>query len=484
MSPIAIIEGIMKTLLQIIVMLILCAFHAKASTQTVYMNVGDTRTLSFNASHVVGTQWTITDKDAIMFTSTPGAMSTSASIKALSPRSAANRCTVHCTYYYNELDPTTGRYEYQRTGYQAWDIIINGNGAGGGDNSATVTLGLQNYQMSVGQTTNIMAYASDNSYMGNYNWTSSDQNILSIIEQTGPMVSIKGISEGTSYLRVTLDNGNYDEMFINVTSNGGGININQFKFTLNDDGNGYTISAKNPEKISGSLEIPAYYNNLPVTKIGEEGFKYSSITRLVLPNTITVIGNYAFQFNNLLTYVNLGSNLEEIHHCAFYGCFRLSNIEFPPTLHTIRTHAFEKCSALQSIYLPNSVVRIWDNPFSYCTNLTEINYEDADPLKSPYLSKDGILYETDFKGNPESLIIYPSGKIGDFEIPKSVTIIGSEAFAGNDKIHTVKFNNVTSVNPSAFEDCAALEDIYLSKSMNFIGVYSFRACLKTNVNKK
>lgn len=212
-----------------------------------------------------------------------------------------------------------------------------------------------------------------------------------------------------------------------------------------------------------------------MTKIGEAGFKDSGITHLVLPNTITVIGEFAFQFNNLLTDVYFGSNLEEIHHSAFYGCNKLSNIEFPSTLHTIRYYAFTKCNALRSVYLPKSVI-LWDNPFSYCTNLMEINYEDADITESLYKSKNGVLYSTDFSRNLITLESYPAGKIGDFEIPESVEIIGPYAFAGSDKIHTVKFNNVNTLNSSAFEDCTALEEIHLSPLLRFIGTQPFKGC--------
>lgn len=459
----------MKKLLIFLFCVCMLAFLTDAESH--YIKIGEILTVHASPkSYTQSVLWNW-DNTVLELQGSLSGTSSIASFKALKKTPFSGSVVQATTYYYKDGTTSSG---INKT-VDSWIVHVS-DGSGGGNNDCSVSMHISSINMAVGQTTDIMAYASDNSYTGNYTWTSSDWNILSIISQTGPKVSVKGISGGTSYLRVTLDNGNYDEVPIYVTSNGGGIDLDKFKFTLNDDGTGYIISAKDSGKVSGSIEIPAYYNNFPVTKIGNAGFKDSNITHLILPNTITVIGEYAFQFNNLLTDVNFGQNLKEIHQSAFYGCDKLRNIDFPPTLNTIRRNAFTKCRALQRVYLPKSVIGIWDNPFSYCKNLTEFTYEDASITESDYYSKNGVLYSTDFKRNPISLLIYPAGKSDNFEIPESVEIIGSDAFAGNDKIHTVKFNNVSTLNSSAFEDCTALEDIYLSESLSFIGSHPFKGC--------
>ena len=459
---------LMEKLLFFLFCICMLAFQGNAESR--YVKVGET--FSVHASSKSYTQSVLWkwDSSILELQGSLSSTSSTASFKALKKTPLNGSVVQATTYYYRDGTTSSGINKTVDT----WTVHVS-DGSGGGNSGCDVSMHMSYINIAIGQTIDIMAYASDNSYKGNYKWTTGDWNILSIISQTGPKVSVKGISSGMSYLRVTLDNGNYDEVPIHITSNEGGTNIDKFKFSLNDDRSGYIISAKDPGKISGRIEVPAYYNNLPVTKIGEAGFKDSGITHLVLPNTITVIGEFAFQFNNLLTDVYFGSNLEEIHHSAFYGCNKLSNIEFPSTLHTIRYYAFTKCSALRSVYLPKSVI-LWDNPFSYCTNLMEINYEDADITESLYKSKNGVLYSTDFSRNLITLESYPAGKIGDFEIPESVEIIGPYAFAGNDKIHTVKFNNVNVLSPSAFEDCTALEEIHLSPLLRFIGTQPFKGC--------
>ena len=94
------------------------------------LEVGETYTctLSSPPSYLKGCQWTISDTRAMEFVSTPGTYSTSVTVRAIAPQSTTTPVLVHCTYYYKELDPTTGRYIYERTGYQDWNFFIKDNG--------------------------------------------------------------------------------------------------------------------------------------------------------------------------------------------------------------------------------------------------------------------------------------------------------------------------------------------------------------------
>lgn len=68
----------------------------------------------------------------------------------------------------------------------------------------------------------------------------------------------------------------------------------EFSFELHADGNGYVVSAYNGQ--AASVTVPDWYNNLPVTKIGDGAFQdNTAITEVSLPSTITVIGVAAFK---------------------------------------------------------------------------------------------------------------------------------------------------------------------------------------------
>lgn len=449
-----------------------------AGTETVYMNVGDTRTLSFSApTYIVGTQWTISDNNAVSFISTPGSMATSATIKALSPRTAANRCLVHCVYYYRELDPVSGQYIYQRTGYQDWEIIIHENGGGGngggGSSGTTVSLHLNSLSLLVGNSTNIMAYPSDNSYIGSYSWISNNTNVVSLSNQRGPLVTLTGVSSGTTVVRVSLDNGNYDEITVNVSNNGSSDNTADFQYELNEDGQSYTVYAKNPSKLSGNILIPDRYNNKPVTQIGKSAFHSSNISSVIIPNSITGIGGYAFQFCSKLSFMALSDNLTEIGNSAFYGCSNLSSIKFPSTLQTIKQYAFSDCESLQEVNLPKNV-SLQGPVFSDCDNLININFEDNDNAYG-YYSLDGVLYEA--LSGTNQLVAFPPGRSGEFKIPDKVDFLQAQAFEGCRKLTSVKFpSEINLINTQCFKNCVSIYFVEITHNITTINYEAFSGC--------
>lgn len=444
------------------------------------MNVGETTTLSFSApSNIKATQWTISDLDAVTFVTQPGTYDTSATIKALSPRSAANRCNVHCKYYYYELDPTTGKYTYERTGYQDWDIIISESGnSGNSGGGVTVSLHMPSLELNIGQTSGLMAHVSDNSYNGQYKWTSSNENAVSIIEQRGPYVTIKGINYGSSYIKVELDNNNYDEVLVTVP-NSGSQNDNDidFEYTLNPDGESYSVCAKDTRNLTGPITIPSQYKNKPVTEIGKLGFSNSDITSVIIPNSITKIGDYAFQWCFVLSSVILSDNLEEIGVSAFNKCFRLPSITLPKSLNLIRDNAFMDCDAFTEINIPE-YCRIWSEAFADCDNLLNINYDNSHN-DWWYISIDGILYE---RLNPSStdhytLEIYPAGRAGEFIIPEFVNFLSAHAFDGCRKLTSVKFSSdITSINTQCFKNCTSLKSIEIPINITRICWDAFSGC--------
>ena len=130
-----------------------------------------------------------------------------------------------------------------------------------------------------------------------------------------------------------------------------------------------------------------------------------SLTSIIIPNSVTAIGDYAFVSCGSLTNIALGTNILSIGNYSFWQCANVTNIAIPDSVNTIGNEAFSDCISLTSITIGNGVANIGIGVFNNCPNLTEI---DVNALNSVYGSSNGIL----FSNNLTSLIFCPKGKTG------------------------------------------------------------------------
>ena len=127
------------------------------------------------------------------------------------------------------------------------------------------------------------------------------------------------------------------------------------------------------------LKIPEYlesakYGKIQVKKIAANAFYNSKFTQLILPNSITEIGDTAFA-SSRLTQLTLPSSLVRIGTGAFINCPELTNLIIPDSVTEIGDSAFLR-SELTELTLSNSLVRIGTNAFLY-SKLTELVIPDS-----------------------------------------------------------------------------------------------------------
>ena len=94
---------------------------------------------------------------------------------------------------------------------------------------------------------------------------------------------------------------------------------------------------------------------------------------LVLPNSVTSIGNYAFYNCSGMTSVTIPNSVTSIGDDAFYGCSGLTSITIGNSVTSIGRYAFSGCSGLTSVTIPNSVTSMGNYAFSQCSNLTSVS---------------------------------------------------------------------------------------------------------------
>ena len=169
--------------------------------------------------------------------------------------------------------------------------------------------------------------------------------------------------------------------------------------------------------------------------------------------------------------------VREIGKLAFYNCKNLTSVTIPNTVKTIGMKAFGLCSKLTSVTLGSSVTTIDESAFDRSTNLTKIEVDANNPQFS---SVGGALYNKD----ASNIVRLPCGFSGSYEIPGSVTSIGSKAFQYCKNLTEVTIpGSVISIGDYAFSGCSGLTSISLPNSITSFGSAAFADCSNiTEVN--
>ena len=96
------------------------------------------------------------------------------------------------------------------------------------------------------------------------------------------------------------------------------------------------------------------------------------ITDLVIPNSVTSIGNYAFCDCSGLTSVTIPNSVTRIGTGAFRDCSGLTSVTIPNSVTSIGYGTFSNCSGLTTVTIPNSVTSIGNRAFGGCSELADV----------------------------------------------------------------------------------------------------------------
>ncbi len=150
-----------------------------------------------------------------------------------------------------------------------------------------------------------------------------------------------------------------------------------------------------------SVTIPA-----SVTSIGESAFcGCTSLTSVTIPDSVTSIGDSAFNSCTSLTSVTIPVSVTSIGIYTFYDCESLTSVTIPVSVTSIGESAFLDCTSLTSVTIPDSVTSIGECAFKKCTSLTSIIFVG----NIPEFKKDA------FEGCPVSSVILKKAPIKDWK---------------------------------------------------------------------
>lgn len=102
-----------------------------------------------------------------------------------------------------------------------------------------------------------------------------------------------------------------------------------------------------------------------------------NISRLLVAEGITAIGDSVFQDGNLLTEVILPRTVTSIGRNSFAGCKWLQRVWGAQRVRTIGSRAFSGCGSLEEVELSESLREIGRGAFENCTSLREITLPEG-----------------------------------------------------------------------------------------------------------
>lgn len=187
--------------------------------------------------------------------------------------------------------------------------------------------------------------------------------------------------------------------------------------------------------------------------IGDSAFDSHDISELIIPDTVTSIGNGAFGcefYDNGIQTLKLGSSLKTIGSSAFYNC-KMAKVAIPSKVEAIAPDSFGNCNSIQSFSVESGSGKYWSD-------------------------SNGVLYSDD----KTVLVKYPKARTQEsFTVPNYVTTIADKAFEGCGSLKTVSIgDNVVTIGNEAFKDCEELTTVTFGTKLQRIGNFAFQNCWK------
>ena len=227
----------------------------------------------------------------------------------------------------------------------------------------------------------------------------------------------------------------------------------------------------------------------------------SFIKKIVFPDSLTSIGNYAFWSCSSLTQVIFGSQVNSIGNYSFGWCSSLSSLTIPSSVISIGTNSFLGCSSL-FLNIPSTIISIGENAFSLLPNVAYSGTATGTPWGARCINgyvegyfvynnetKDSLLAcSSAIEGNIN--ILEGVNYIGNYafrdcpitsaSIPTSVITIGDYAFYGSSITSCVIPESIVSIGMYAFSECKTLDSVIIKNRIANMGYSIFQGCTSLN----
>jgi hypothetical protein len=240
----------------------------------------------------------------------------------------------------------------------------------------------------------------------------------------------------------------------------------QFNYSTNNGALSITDYTGSP---GGLAIIPTATNGFPITSIGTNAFQGSSLTSIIISDSVTNIGDDAFEDCSNLANLTFWGNAPTLGSSVFLGVATGATV-----------YVYYDTGGWGSTYGGLPIVGMYPLKFIYTTDngsvtvtkctgslaVTIPDIVDGDPVISIGVAAFGNCYE-----------------VTSVTIPNSVTCIGDAAFDSCSALTSISIpSNVASIGELTFGFCTSLTNITIPNSVTNIGDLAFSYCTNlTNI---
>ncbi|PNV63814.1 hypothetical protein C0033_00315 [Clostridium sp. chh4-2] len=226
--------------------------------------------------------------------------------------------------------------------------------------------------------------------------------------------------------------------------------------TINDR---FTIDGLNYKELGPDTVQLIGYNRAPVgTLVIPDKVRKPSNGR---EYQVASIGHYAFlDCSGLTGDLVIPDTVTEIGDMAFSGCHFTGELTLSDSLVTIGEYTFYECGFTGQLVLPQTLTRIGERAFTYTTFSGQLIL----PEKLNYIGE---------------LAFYHCNFTGDLIIPDGMTIINYDTFSGNSFTGTLTLpNKLKEIGNESFFECGFTGELVLPDGLTSIGISAFKDCSK------
>ena len=210
-----------------------------------------------------------------------------------------------------------------------------------------------------------------------------------------------------------------------------------YAYPTGKEGSSYTLETGTksvwPYAFSGA-SIESIVLPHTVTEIGQGAFNGAKLKSVELPDSVTTVGDSVFAACKELVSAKLSQNLESLSYNMFNNCPKLNTVDIGDGTSSIGGNAFYACESLKNISLPRNLKTIGSAAFAYCASLETL------------------------------------------ALPNGMSTIENGVFLHSGIKHLVIPDGVTTIVGYAFGECSRLESLTIPASVNSIGENAFREC--------